>query len=140
MTEESVPVVESAPVAPSAPVTEVQPAPVTATPPPVVYDKDGKPVKAPKICSVKDMENQAKKIAEATQQAATLTRTAEKLRASAVALRAQALKATRSVQALNAMADAADWAAAQLEQQAVALVQKAGELTCAPPIVGGGRF
>jgi hypothetical protein len=138
------PVTESAPVAESGPVT--RPASVTesqraaATPSPVARTRDGKPVQEPAMCSVQDMEDQQKKIARATEQVAPLIRAAEKLRAQAVALREQALTATRSVQSLNTLAEMADRAASQLEQKAAAHIQRAAELDCTPPAVVGGRF
>jgi hypothetical protein len=131
-------VVQPAPVTESALAAEIQR--TAAAPSPVAHNRDGKPVKEPAMCSVKDMEDQKKKIAKATEQVAPLIRAAEKLRAKAVELREQALTATRSAQSLNALADMADRAASQLEKQAAAHIQKAAELDCTPPAVVGGRF
>ena len=55
-------VVESAPATEAAPVVE---APVVEAPPQIVFDKDGKPVKAPKVCTTKDLEKVAEKVAKA---------------------------------------------------------------------------
>ena len=44
------------------------PAPVVVAPPEVVNGKDGKPVKAPKICTQSDLDAIAKKVAESMDQ------------------------------------------------------------------------
>ena len=137
------PVVE-APVVESAPVVEAPavPAPVVVPPPAVVIGKDGKPVKAPKVCTQKDIDDLAAKVATATQQAAQLNRTAALLRQGAAVLRTQAAKltGTKARLALD-LAAAGELAASTLEAQGVALVQKAGvPTTCSMPLPGGGRF
>ena len=111
-------------------------------PPQVVFDKNGKPVKAPKVCSAKDLEKMAKDVAEATTQATSLNKAAAALRQSAVALKAQAAKALGTkAKLLTGLATAADWAAAQLEQQAVKTVEKANVKNCLVLAPGGGtRF
>jgi hypothetical protein len=139
---ESAPVVEPAPVV-EAPVVESAPvveAPVVV-PPPVVVDKDGNEHKAPKYCTVKDLEKVAKKVAEATKAASVLVRAADKLHASADALRAQAAKSKGfSARLLTGLASAADWAGDLLDEQAQKLIDKASEKKCMDAPVGGGRF
>jgi hypothetical protein len=107
-----------------------------------VYDQDGKPVKAPKVCTAKDLEKMAKAVTDATKQATTLNKAAVALRQSAVALKAQAAKAIGTkAKLLTGLATAADWAAAQLEKQAVTVVEKANVKTCIVlPPGGGSRF
>jgi hypothetical protein len=88
------------------------------TPPPaVVIGKDGKPVKAPKVCMSKDIADAAAKVAKATAQAAPLNRAAAKLREASAALRAQAAK-----------------------NPSQALIAKAGQLSCLVPAAPGNRF
>ncbi len=148
----SAPVVESVPVVPSAPVVEAvpvvpsapaaEPAPVVVTPPPVGVDKNGKEYKPPKFCTVKDLEDIAKKVAKATKEAANLTKLANAARQAATLLRAQApkLKGFSAYLALE-VARGLDSSAAKLLDQGQKLIDKASEKTCLDaPAVEGGRF
>jgi hypothetical protein len=149
VTEEA-PVTEVAPevvpeVAPEAPVAEVpapvaQPAPAPA-PPAVVIGKDGKPVKAPKVCTAKELSDYAAKLAKYTAQAAPLKKAAAKLREASAALRAQAANLTPpQARAALALANVGDLAASRLEAQANDIIAKAGSLSCLVVAPGGARF
>ena len=136
------PVVPPARVVPPAPVVESAPAPApVVTPPPVVIGKDGKPVKAPKVCTTKDLSDLASKVAKATAQAASLNRTAATLRQASDLLRAQAAKLNpmRARIAL-ALAGVSDFAASKLEAQGQALIAKANQVGCIVVAEPGGRF
>jgi hypothetical protein len=150
---ESAPVVETAPevVTPApeaAPVVEA-PAPVVETPAPapvvapplVVIGKDGKPVKAPKVCTDKDMTEYAAKLAKANQQAAPLLKAAGQLRDAAAALRAQVAKLTPAqARVAQALATVGDMAASKLEAQAQTFITKVGGIGCITVTAPGGRF
>ena len=132
------PVVEApAPVVEQAPA----PAPVVTPPPVVVIGKDGKPVKAPKVCTDKDQKEYAARLAKAEAQAAPYTRAAALLRQAATALRTQALSLNygQAKKAL-ALAEASDLAASKLEAQAQALIAKVGGIGCIVVTAPGGRF
>jgi hypothetical protein len=145
------PVVDQAPVAEVAPqdapvVPEVvvpeapAPAPVAA-PPAVVVGKDGKPVKAPKLCSDKDMTEYATKLAKANQQAAPLLKAAAQLRDASAALRAQMAKLTApQARAAEAAAAIGDLAASKLEAQARTYITKVGGIGCITVTAPGGRY
>jgi hypothetical protein len=113
-----------------------------APPPPIVYDKDGKPVKAPKYCTVKDLERFAAKVAQAARTAAVLERAADRLRDAAASLDNQVAHARSAWQRmmLKGLANAANWAAQELEEQAAEIVERANRRTCVeqPPTGGGG--
>jgi hypothetical protein len=113
------------------------------TPPAVVIGKDGKPVKAPKVCTSKDLTDLAAKVAKATAQAAPLNRAAAQLRELSAALRTQAAKlnpnSTQARVAL-ALASVSDYAAAKLEAQAKDLIAKANVVDCIVVTAPGGRF
>ncbi len=138
------PVVETpAPVVEApAPVVEQAPAPApVVTPPPVVIGKDGKPVKAPKVCADKDQKEYAEKLAKAEAQAAPYTRAAALLRQAATALRTQALSLNHGqAKKALALAEASDLAASKLEAQAQALIAKIGGIGCIVVTSPGGRF
>lgn len=143
---EVAPVVPEAGVAevPALPAPVVEPAPAPApvvTPPLVVIGKDGKPVKAPKVCTDKDLTEYAAKLAKANQQAAPLLKSAAQLRQASAALKAQLAKLTpaqaRVVQALATVADAA---ATKLEAQAQTFITKVGGVGCITVSVPGSRF
>ena len=125
-----------------APVVEQAPAPApVVTPPPVVIGKDGKPVKAPKICTDKDLSEYAARLAKAQAQAAPYIRAAALLRQAATALRTQALSLNygQAKKAL-ALAEASDLAASKLEAQAQAILAKVGGVGCITVTAPGGRF
>jgi hypothetical protein len=142
---------QDAPVAPDVVVPDVPapaaeapapaPAPVVA-PPAVVIGKDGKPVKAPKVCTDKDQKEFDAKIAKATQQGAPLMKAAGQLRDASAALRAQAAKLTsvQSQRVMQALATVSDMAASKLEAQAQALITKVGGIGCITVTAPGGRF
>ena len=136
--ETPAPVVEApAPVVEQAPA----PAPVVTPPPVVVIGKDGKPVKAPKVCTDKDQKEYAEKLAKATQQAAPLLKTAAQLREAANALRSQVAKLTPAqARVVQALAGVGDLAASKLEAQAQALIAKIGGIGCIVVTAPGGRF
>jgi hypothetical protein len=136
--ETPAPVVEApAPVVEQAPA----PAPVVTPPPVVVIGKDGKPVKAPKVCTDKDQKEYAEKLAKANQQAAPLLKTAAQLREAANALRAQVAKLTPAqARVVQALAGVGDLAASKLEAQAQALIAKIGGIGCIVVTAPGGRF
>ena len=136
--ETPAPVVEApAPVVEQAPA----PAPVVTPPPVVVIGKDGKPVKAPKVCTDKDQKEYAEKLAKATQQAAPLLKAAAQLREAANALRAQVAKLTPAqARVVQALAGVGDLAASKLEAQAQALIAKIGGIGCIVVTAPGGRF
>jgi hypothetical protein len=141
--DESVPVVEQAPVVETAPAPDVVPAPtpsqVVPVPPEIVYDKNGKPVKAPKPCTQKQLDQFGQQAAQAVKQADLLKQGAFKLRDAAAKLRAQAAVAVgSSARLLTVLATAGDTAASALEQRAADLLESASVLPCIPP--GGGRF
>ena len=148
--DESAPaVVEQAPVVESAPAPEVAPAPavvpaptpsqVVPAPPEIVYDKNGKPVKAPKPCTTKQLDQFQQQAAKAITQADALKQTAYKLRDASAKLRAQAAVAVgSSARLLTFLANAGDAAANALENKAAELLEAASVLPCIPP--GGGRF
>ena len=136
--ETPAPVVEApAPVVEQAPA----PAPVVTPPPVVVIGKDGKPVKAPKVCTDKDQKEYAEKLAKANQQAAPLLKTAAQLREAANALRAQVTKLTPAqARVVQALAAVGNFAASKLEAQAQALIAKIGGIGCIVVTAPGGRF
>jgi len=107
----------------------------------VVIGKDGKPVKAPKVCTDKDQKEYAARLAKAEAQAAPYTRAAALLRQAATALRTQALSLNygQAKKAL-ALAEASDLAASKLEAQAQALIAKVGGIGCIVVTAPGGRF
>ncbi|TFV88343.1 hypothetical protein E4P38_11405 [Blastococcus sp. CT_GayMR16] len=112
------------------------------TPPPVVIGKDGKPVKAPKVCTSKDLSDLASKVAKATAQATQLNKTAAALRQVSAALRTQAAKMTNVSQARLTLALAAlgDLAANKLEAQAKSVVTSANQISCIVVTAPGGRW
>ncbi|HEX2215139.1 MAG TPA: hypothetical protein VHG27_00330, partial [Xanthobacteraceae bacterium] len=61
------------------PAPTVEPTPAPA-PPPVLYDKNGKPIPPPKNCTAKEVEKYAKKAAQSLRLADSLTGAAAKLR------------------------------------------------------------
>ena len=146
---EQAPVTPDAPVVPEvvvpetpAPVVEAPaPAPVVVTPPEVVIGKDGKPVKAPKVCTAKDISDYAAKLAKANAQAAPYLKAAQLLRQGAAALRAQvpSMNYGQGKKALAA-AEVAELAASKLEAQAQAIVAKVGGVGCIEVTAPGGRF
>jgi hypothetical protein len=135
------PVVEAPPAAPA---LVVEPAPAPApfvTPPLVVIGKDGKPVKAPKVCTDKDQKEFAEKLAKATQQAAPLLKAAAQLREAANALRAQVAKLTPAqARVVQALASVGDLAASKLEAHAQTFITKVGGIGCIVVTAPGGRF
>jgi hypothetical protein len=135
------PVVEAPPAAPAI-VVEPAPAPApVVTPPLVVIGKDGKPVKAPKVCTDKDQKEFAEKLAKATQQAAPLLKAAAQLREAANALRAQVAKLTPAqARVVQALASVGDLAASKLEAQAQTFITKVGGIGCIVVTAPGGRF
>ena len=52
----------------------------------------------------------------------------------------EAAKIPGQARGIIKLAEAADWAAAQLEEQAIKLVEKASEKNCIVIAPGGGRF
>jgi hypothetical protein len=113
------------------------------TPPPAAgYDQNGKEYKPPTFCTVKDLADITKKVAEATKQAAKIKQTANISRAAAALARKQALKMTPAKAKLaNDVARGLDMLAGLLDQQAQKLIDKASEKTCLDaPAVEGGRF
>jgi hypothetical protein len=142
--DESAPaVVEQASVVEAAPAPEVVPAPtpsqVVPAPPEIVYDKNGRPVKAPKPCTTTQLDQFQQQAAKAVTQADALKRAAFTLRDAAAKLRAQAAVATgSSARLLTVLANAGDAAANALENKAAELLEAASVLPCIPP--GGGRF
>ena len=141
--DESAPVVEQAPVVDAAPAPEVVPAPtpsqVVPVAPEIVYDKNGKPVKAPKPCTQKQLDQFQTQAAAAVTRADSFKQAAFKLREGAAKLRAQAAVAVgSSARLLTMLATAGDNAANVLEQRAADLLESASVLPCIPP--GGGRF
>ena len=164
--DDSVAVVDQAPVTDQVPVTDVAPqdapvvpdvvvpdapapavvetpapAPVVVAPPEVVIGKDGKPVKAPKVCTDKDTTEYAAKLAKANQQAAPLLKAATQLRQASAVLRSQIAKLTASQGRLvEALASVGDMAASKLEAQAQALIAKVGGIGCITVTAPGGRF
>jgi hypothetical protein len=126
-----------------APAPEVVPAPtpsqVVPVAPEIVYDKNGRPVKAPKPCTTKQLDQFEQQAARAVTQADVLKQAAFKLRDGAAKLRAQAaVAAGSSARLLTLLASAGDRAANALEQRAADLLESASVLPCIPP--GGGRF
>jgi hypothetical protein len=129
--EAPAPVVEEAPA----------PAPVVVAPPEVVIGKDGKPVKAPKVCTDKDQKEFDAKLAKANQQAAPLLKAATQLRQASAVLRAQIAKLTGSqARFVEMLATVSDMAASKLEAQAQALITKVGGIGCITVTAPGGRF
>jgi len=141
---------QDAPVAPEVVVPDASapavvdtpaPAPVVVAPPEVVIGKDGKPVKAPKVCTDKDQKDFDAKIAKATQQGAPLLKAAAQLRQASALLRAQIVKVSGSqARILEALASVGDMAASKLEAQAQALITKVGGIGCITVTNPGGRF
>ena len=141
---------QDAPVAPEVVVPDASapavvdtpaPAPVVVAPPEVVIGKDGKPVKAPKLCTDKDQKDFDAKIAKATQQGAPLLKAAAQLRQASALLRAQIVKVSGSqARILEALASVGDMAASKLEAQAQALITKVGGIGCITVTNPGGRF
>ena len=118
------------------------PAPVVVTPPPaVVYDKNGKPIKAPKVCTAKDLDDVAKKVADATKKAASIFALAEKSHQAANLVRAQESKMTASqVRLAELVANGLDMVGDKLAAQAQASIDKAGVKDCIVVSVPAGRF
>jgi hypothetical protein len=130
------PAPEAAPAPASAPQAEPAPAP---TAPPVVYDKNGKPIKPPTACTAEELEKALQNQAQQLRLADSFTAAAQKLRDASAQLRAQAAKAQPSkARLINALATASDRAAQLLEEKAAELVDAALILPCIPE--GGGRF
>jgi hypothetical protein len=133
---------ESAPVVvEQAPEVVPTPTPSQVVPvaPEIVYDKNGKPVKAPKPCTTKQLDQFQQQAAKAVTQADALKQAAFKLRDGAAKLRAQAAVAVgSSARLLTVLANAGDAAANALEHRAADLLESASVLPCIPP--GGGRF
>jgi hypothetical protein len=128
--------VDPAPVA-QAPATT----PVVVTPPEVVVGKDGKPVKAPKACTAKDLSEQAAAVAKANAQAASIKANAASLRKVAALLRAQAAKLTYSqARVVLALASLSDYAANALDAQAANVVAKVAPLSCIVVAAPSDRF
>lgn len=117
------------------------PAVVTpSAPPAVVLDKKGNPVKAPKICTDKDLADSAKKVADATKKAAPLLSLATSSHKAADMLRAQEVRMTvRQVATTEALANGLDMLGDRLASQAQATIDKAGVLDCFI-VTAGGRF
>ena len=118
------------------------PAPVVVTPPPaVVYDKNGKPIKAPKVCSAKDLEDVAKKVDDATKKAASTLQLAAKAHQAAALVRAQESKMTASqVRLAELVANGLDLVGDKLAAQAQASIDKAAVKDCITMSVPTGRF
>jgi hypothetical protein len=110
--------------------------------PPIVYDKNGKPLKAPKTCTDKDLADSAKKVADATKKAAPLLSQAASLHNAANFLKAQETNMTTVAQKNLAelVVKALDSAGDKLAAQAQASIDKAGVLDCWIVSVPGGRF
>ena len=110
-------------------------------PPPVVFDKDGKPVKAPKVCTRRTSRRWPRTVAEATKQVASLTKAAKVPASPLCLLRAQAAKAVGiKAKLLTGLATAADWAAAQLEQEGPSSSRRRRRRTASSAPGGGTRF
>jgi hypothetical protein len=130
------------PAAAPAPATET--APVTgpsAVPPAVVYDKNGKPVKEPKVCTPKDLADSAAKVAAAAKKVAPQLALAAKSHAAADVVRGQEVAMTAAqVRVAEAVANGLDAIGNQLSASAQAVIDKAGALDCVVVSVPGGRF
>ena len=114
--------------------------PAVVVPPAVVLDKNGKPVKAPKTCTDKDIADSAKKVADATKKAAPLFSLATSSHKAANAVRAQEVKLTaKQVAAAEAVANGLDAVGDKLAAQAQASIDKAAILDCFI-VEMGGRF
>jgi hypothetical protein len=115
--------------------------PAAVTPPPdVVYDKNGKPVKAPKVCTAKDLAESAKKVAAATTKAVPLLQLAAKSQAAAALLRAREDTMTPAqARVTELVAKGLDLVAGKLEAQAQAAIDKAAQKSCIV-LPSGGRF
>ena len=133
--DESTPVVEQAPVVEEAPA----PAPQAPPAPPIVYDKNGKPIKAPQACTATQMDQYERSMAQATRLADALYAAAAKLDEAAGTLRARAAQVSASAgTVLTALAGGSEKASDKLEERAALLLEEAGVLPCVPE--GGGRF
>ncbi|MDQ1660429.1 MAG: hypothetical protein QOJ68_409 [Blastococcus sp.] len=105
--------------------------PPVVVPPAVVLDKNGKPVKAPKYCTDKDLNDSAKKIADAVKKAAPLFSLATSSHKAADLVRAQEPKMTvKQVPAAEALANGLDMVGNKLAAQAQASIDKASVLDC----------
>lgn len=122
----------------------VVPAPVPAADPAtpaVVYDKNGKPIKKPKVCTPQDLADSAKKVADAATKVAPLLQLAARSHNAADAVRAQEPTMTVSRAKLaELVAGGLDSVGNKLEAQAQAAIDKAGQLDCIVVSVPGGRF
>jgi hypothetical protein len=115
------------------------PAPAPA-PPAVVYDKNGKPIPAPKVCTAKDLSDSAKKVADATKKVAPQLQLAAKSHDAADLVRAQEPKMTLSQAKLaELVANGLDAVGDKLAAQAQATIDAAGQLSCLV-LPTGGRF
>jgi hypothetical protein len=125
----------------SDPAVVAAPAQVTPTvPPTVVYDKNGNPVVAPKICTPKDISDAATRVADATAKVAPLFALAAKSHNAATLLREQESKMTAyQVRMAELVATGLDSVGDKVAAQAQAAIDKAGEMDCLalPP---GARF
>jgi hypothetical protein len=116
-------------------------APAVVTPPAVVLDKHGNPVKAPKVCTDKDLADAAKQVADATKKAAPLFSLANASHKTADALRAREVTMSiRQVHATEAVANGLDMLGDRLATRAQATIDQAGTLTCFVVSAPGGRF
>jgi hypothetical protein len=114
--------------------------PPVVVPPAVVLDKNGNPVKAPKVCTDKDLADSAKKVADATKKAAPLFALATSSHKAADALRAQEVKMTvKQVATAEAVAGGLDMVGDKLAAQAQASIDKAAIVDCFI-MAAGGRF
>jgi hypothetical protein len=105
--------------------------PPIVVPPTVVLDKNGKPVKAPKTCTDKDLADSVKKVADATKKAAPLFTLAVSSHKAAALVRAQEIKLTvKQVAAAEALANGLDMVGDKLAAQAQASIEQAGVLDC----------
>jgi hypothetical protein len=130
------------PAATPAPAVVPAPAPAAdpATPA-VVYDKNGKPIKAPKVCTAKDLADTAKKVADATKKAAPVLQLAAKSHDAADLVRAQEPKMTLSQAKLaELVAGGLDMVGNKLEAQAKASIDAAGQMDCIILVNPAGRF
>ena len=128
------------PAAPDAVATAPAATDPAVTPPPVVYDKNGKPIKEPKVCKAKDFEEAAKKVAEATKKAAPQLAMAAKSHAAADLLRAQEVTLTPAqAKVAEVVANGLDMVGDRIAAQAQAAINKAGTLECLVVSAPGGR-
>jgi hypothetical protein len=129
-----------APAAPAVETPAVE-APAVVPPPEVVYDAKGNPIKAPKVCTDKDLAELAKKIADATKKAAPQIAMAEKSRDAAEAVRAQIAKMSPMAGRLaEIVAQGLDKVADKFQKQADDAIAKASVKTCITVSDPSGRF